>query len=305
MRDKILYHYCDNKALESIIKNKQLWMTDISNSNDYNEVMIFTPRLFYKIEEVYFQNPFDIKYFEKTNFDAIKKLLSLINECINRIYDNGYLTSFVTCLCEYGDVLSQWRGYSNDGRGCSIGFSKNELLKYCKKTNGMIRFSKINYVNTKQLDDIIYSKAQIICDVIKKNKDSNESVLFISTYKMIEETLLDSLIYKMDGFREESEWRLYFAQSIKSLDFSDNFDISDNSSYDILQKRYLKKVDFIIKDDIITSYYPLNLMDLSKCPIKRIYIGPKNRVRETDLRMMLAKNEMNDAKVVRSEIAYC
>ena len=23
MRDKILYHYCDNKALESIIKNKQ------------------------------------------------------------------------------------------------------------------------------------------------------------------------------------------------------------------------------------------------------------------------------------------
>ena len=142
MQDMILYHYCDNKALESIIKNKQLWMTDISNSNDYNEVQLFNPQLFCDIEELYKNAPFELSFQNKVDFEALKDLLILINNCITRIFDNGYLTSFVSCLCEDGDVLSQWRGYANDGKGCSIGFSREELLRFCNNSDGMIRFSK-------------------------------------------------------------------------------------------------------------------------------------------------------------------
>lgn len=213
---------------------------------------------------------------------------------IARIFDNGYLTSFVSCLCEDGDILSQWRGYANDGKGCSIGFSREELLRFCNNSDGMIRFSKVKYVNEQQLDMIIKKEAERICNTIRKRKYDNDAVLFLALYNMIEKTLLNSLVYKMDGFQEELEWRLFFCKSIKEIQY-------ENSKIDESDRNldYLNKIDFITKDDLITSYYPLDLDALSAQPIKSIYLGPKSRVRTIDLKMMLEKYGVNGVKVNR------
>ena len=49
-------------------------------------------------------------------------------------FDRGGVTNFVVCFCEDGDVLSQWRGYADNGKGCSLGFSVKQKIGISYKT---------------------------------------------------------------------------------------------------------------------------------------------------------------------------
>jgi hypothetical protein len=50
--------------------------------------------------------------------------LSLVWAAANKIIGTSI---FVTCLCESGDLLSQWRGYAGAGYGYSLGFNTSPL----------------------------------------------------------------------------------------------------------------------------------------------------------------------------------
>lgn len=39
--DKILYHYCSTQKMYGIMSRRQLRMSDITKSNDYDEVYMF------------------------------------------------------------------------------------------------------------------------------------------------------------------------------------------------------------------------------------------------------------------------
>ena len=39
--DKLVHHYCDNHKMASILSSKTLRMSDITKSNDYEEVKLF------------------------------------------------------------------------------------------------------------------------------------------------------------------------------------------------------------------------------------------------------------------------
>ena len=41
--DKLVYHYCDNCKMANILSSKTLRMSDITKSNDYEEVKMFFP----------------------------------------------------------------------------------------------------------------------------------------------------------------------------------------------------------------------------------------------------------------------
>lgn len=38
--EKKLYYYCSAKTFESILKNKEFWLSDVSRSNDYAEIIL-------------------------------------------------------------------------------------------------------------------------------------------------------------------------------------------------------------------------------------------------------------------------
>lgn len=54
---------------------------------------------------------------------------------------------FAFCLSEEADLLSQWRGYADDGRGVCIGFKKEALELYLKTKveNNSITLNKVLY----------------------------------------------------------------------------------------------------------------------------------------------------------------
>ncbi len=149
--DKLVYHYCDNYKMANILSGKTLRMSDITKSNDYEEVKMFFPGILDAIEDEYRKDEFPLQYMDRTNRDALGKLLEWEYDILRYEFDRGGVTNFVVCFCEEGDVLSQWRGYADNGKGCSLGFSVKELEDYCNTYKGILRFEQVDYKTVKEI----------------------------------------------------------------------------------------------------------------------------------------------------------
>ena len=113
-----VYHYCSLDTFCKIINNKSLRMTNIQKSND-------------KLEIRYCYKSFKDTFIKACN-DYSKNKEYEIAEVFNRI-DFEYLLSksilnesliyYAVCFSEDNDLLSQWRAYSDNGKGVAIGFN--------------------------------------------------------------------------------------------------------------------------------------------------------------------------------------
>ena len=135
MDNDLIFHYCDNHKMANILT---LRMSDITKSNDYKEVKCFFPGILDALQEEYTDHPFVLEYKGQKDEEAFDELLQKEYEILRYEFSQGGVTNFVVCFCEEGDMLSQWRGYANDGKGCSLGFSISELKNYCRKNNDII-----------------------------------------------------------------------------------------------------------------------------------------------------------------------
>ncbi len=320
--DMLLYHYCSNEVLINILKNKQLWMTDISHSNDYNELRLFFPDIYYVIEDIYNNSPFEMCYKGKKDYQALNLLLRNVEDYINKSLRKGDITSFVVCFSEKGDLLSQWRGYANDAFGFSIGFSKNELTKYSKKEcfNGRLSFHKVEYINKAKADKIIKKYSNEILRYIKNirmkvkslfrsrdlNEEQTEFMMVILLYGKIVTIMMNSLRYKWESYQEEYEWRLFFNSITKDEEslFVEESKLPEWSFFDKDLTNLRGKIDFYSTEECILPYYPIILSELSAKPIKQVLLGPKNMSYSQDIKLLFAKSKFQIPDVSKSTITY-
>ena len=116
----LLYHYTTISALIKIITRRELWASDCQYLNDGTELKY--------AEELFFAE------FEKL------KLPELLDGDYNIAWRNSnYWRMFVTCFCEDGDLLSQWRGYGTD-HGYALGFDSEALC-----ASGIGELIKVQY----------------------------------------------------------------------------------------------------------------------------------------------------------------
>lgn len=113
-----LYHYCGNESFISIIRNRSIWLSSLKLSNDTKEGRVV-------IETI-------MRLAQKDGLDAsaqdqLARGLSFLENFFDGL---GF------CLSSEGDLLSQWRGYADDGRGVAIGFSKEFLERRGKQIDG-------------------------------------------------------------------------------------------------------------------------------------------------------------------------
>src|SRR5260370_26658051 len=110
-----LYHYTEQKRLMGILDSKRLWATDITYLNDSMELRygfeIISSVIGSKIAEGY---------------DELKSFLEDVKLYVN--LNSASTTAYVTCFCEDGNLLSQWRAYANHGAGYSIGIEAKALV---------------------------------------------------------------------------------------------------------------------------------------------------------------------------------
>ena len=315
--DKLVYHYCDNYKMANILSGKTLRMSDITKSNDYEEVKMFFPGILDAIEDEYRKDEFPLQYMDRTNRDALGKLLEWEYDILRYEFDRGGVTNFVVCFCEEGDVLSQWRGYADNGKGCSLGFSVKELEDYCNTYKGILRFEQVDYKTVKEINVTIVEEALKVLNELRGlrnwivenlpslNEEKIDKMFQYYFHQMISSVLMSSLKYKNETFKEEQEWRLFFSQQIyKYAKWIYGDEEIETIVYDDMLKVIKNKIEFNVTSDDLIPFYPINFTEISPNPIKQVIVGPQNKIMEKDFSLYVASNKLNYIDFKYSRISY-
>lgn len=254
----VLYHYTDSHALLSIASSNSLWMSSHWHLNDYLEGQIFT----------------DFLTIHANNID----LSSQVQMVINQLQQHEF---YVTCLTTHGDMLSQWRGYAQNGEGVSIGFDSAELIKVIAGRTDALLYP-VSYV-----DD--YSKlpkttTNLMTSILNSTGTPSDS--FVQTVKKEQWSI------KSRAFSEEDEYRLILTPRSTISQFS----LNNNA-------QAIKK--FRATSTEIRDYYELTLppKDLNKV-IRQVVLGPKNRSSVEVVQRMLESKGLGYVDVVKSAASY-
>lgn len=305
----ILYHYCSLDTFYNIMKNHSIWLSDVTKSNDSNELVWVTREC-----KLAVMNAF-LEYVERLkasgNFlNAKFREFNKITDSIESLDLSKTLKAWVFCLSEKGDNLGQWRGYADDGKGISIGFyskifehesnQENESLDFLQ--DKLYQFcDKIEYggFDIKQLLD----SAEL--DVLTSSCEYDE--LEKSFKKLITYSIILAPLYKNPAFEEEAEWRFGYETHVESL---------MNGMVPSQEELYFKETKFDVvdysftpKNNTLVSHIELKIKDM-KSAIASVTIGPKSNLTALDVKLFLVSLGLLDdvkdesIKVSRSSTSY-
>lgn len=190
-----LYHYTSQEGVKGIIMSKQIWATNILYLNDssesYHGIKI--------IGEILNERQINASTNELPFFEALSTFKG------NVLPDDV----FVASLTEEGDLLSQWRGYTQVNSGYSIGFDSNQLKRMALDDGPVCHLLKCVYDEDKQkrmINDVI---DEGLSSWLKAKGEYQESYTPVAAVK-------DKLGYlaacaKHPSFSEEKEWRIVVA----------------------------------------------------------------------------------------------
>lgn len=281
MGEELLYHYCSTETFLNIIQNKSIRLSSMKMSNDSSE-------------GIWVSNLIS-DYIENGGMGFSKIEMKLIHMFLSDYQD--IFPSLAFCLSREGDLLSQWRGYADDGYGFCIGFDKGYILK--KICDSDTYLEEIKYVSKDNLK-IIREYIRPAVDVIRgmhitdkfKLDDCYEilagaKISGISDVDSRRDEIFSSLMdvgarlftFKNPAFREEGEWRI-----VRS--FSDYASCS-----------------FSAKRDRIVPFQIVNITNINEM-IRSITCGPRHLEDETTMKILLESNEIYDAEVKISTASY-
>jgi hypothetical protein len=126
---QILYHYCSRDVLWSIIEKGNIWLSDIFALNDSKELKWGRD----SFVKVLLDNP---ELFDDDFRDFAIWMVFRTQQGAR---------PFVGSFSANGDLLSQWRAYSVDGSGFSLGLRASHIFK-----KWGVRLKKIEYREAKQ-----------------------------------------------------------------------------------------------------------------------------------------------------------
>lgn len=285
MSNNTVYHYCSVETFRKIITNKELWMTDVTKSNDSKELRL----AFEKITE---------QLNGKVNSKIIGTELFIPLVTFRDFFRKFKITNLlfhVCCFSNDADSLSQWAMYANDATGIAIGFDSTKFLELTKHCNE-IDFKKIEY-SVELIPEIVDNRLNQIIDtyMMRKTKDDILWYLefldyfFIDVMKMV-------YSFKNSSFEQEHECRISFNSKpfYKFESLKDPVYIQDflNTQIAISDSFEIGNIDYYISRGKLVSYRPLHIKDIGSS-INEIIIGPKSLVSENDIKMFLAANNID------------
>lgn len=283
----LLYHYCSTETFHSIVKYGSIRLSSLSQAND-------------TMEGRWVRGIFD-QLCDEHNLGSYTKERLLEHLQMLRNFADG----LAFCLSGKPDILSQWRGYANDGRGFSVGFSSEYLvaLRDKRKERDEASFGtvKVEYELEEQkkvvlpifleMKEIIARGAlrmprSILGSAGKTAeelaKEDDEAKKASNDFSLSLLGLLNHLYrIKNPAFAEEDEWRLL------------SYLIGDDD-----------ECEFRTAADRIIPYREFHLEELDTPPIEEVYLGPRNISQMDDVGRFLKRHGLKDCGVKRSSATY-
>lgn len=298
--DELIYHYCSGATFKELIQKRTIRFSDITKSNDSAELRWITKYItpiFNEEYEIAKTNPLFKDACQKTDF------VMLFNKFVDTYFTHAlsgkekFFWFYASCFSLEGDMLSQWRGYADDGRGFSIGFNRKKFENY--STSGFellsIHSGEVEYDKKKHegvvRDSIKKLLSAIIADIEKKEL-SRESLLH--KYKRCFQELIEKAVFiKNPFFLEEKEWRMC-VWTFKEFSDSNDILLVNNG----IPEKYT--LEFQNRNNQFVSFFDLKFTPNT---VERIIVGPKNKTDLSDLSMVLRSNGFN-CKLEKSDGTY-
>lgn len=266
-----LWHYTSFGAINNIVKGSgelSFWVSEINFLNDHQEYFHGFKIIKSVFDQFIIENndtPLTLKHL--SYLEPFFHFTETIGTNLSFAQDAGV---FVLSLTSQKDLLSQWRAYTPDGHGVSIGISPDFKSELNTKSHlfPVIYEDKFKYEYAKHLLEEYLNKSMSFVDL---NQSAVSS--FISKAKVA------CTLMKDEGFKEESEWRyVVYGQEHKNIQLR-------NSDY------------FLI------PYVRLNVD--SSC-IKKLIIGPNpySELAQKSLELLLAKSNLSTVQVTKTPIPY-
>lgn len=251
------YHYCSVPVFHSIITNRTIRLFDPLAMND-------------AMEGVWARKLFFVLCREAGLDDAEIALLEL------RFDSVPAPRRAVMCFSEDGDLLSQWRGYADDGRGFAIGFARDiATLPPDEPPASFVRVWYDDYTQRRALKSGVEQAADAL-----RRKNDNDLKNVIGDFQLAAEYRI-----KNPQFKEELEWRLI-------VQISEQY-----SGYHARQNRLVPFCEYLLGPKHAQHVPTL---------INEIVLGPKNETPIEVVRAMLPPELNRDRKVAirRSAATY-
>jgi hypothetical protein len=257
-----------------MLHSKTLWLTDLTKSNDAEEVFRAYCNLWNRVKLLLEQS------------DLPKDILkSQIEMCDSNFHIQSHSdVPYGCCLCVEDDLVQQWNEYGDSRKGVAVGFDLaliNGLQKQYPITSALISHS-LGY------ESVIYDIRGLelemakLCYTIIKNNGVVAWMTILSTFKHY------ASFIKNPTFKDEKETRIVFLpNAIPENGYEDSLDnLSD------------------LKTNIL-NHYSLGWLHDGVSALKSITIGSECTATEAKIRTMLTNEGLNsDIPIKRSECTY-
>lgn len=258
MKD-VLYHYCGVESFYNIVESHTIRLSDVFKCNDYEECRWLVYHLF-----------------DSIGYTSIEKE-RLAHEIIESTISS--LGIYAICLSEECDLLSQWRGYADNGSGVSIGFSAECFIE--SQRPYFSNFGKIKY------GELLRDKA--IKKIISSSNPEDDGIRLI--VNALYEHILEIPFFKNSSFDQEKEWR-FVATGSKSWSKTNNNKVGFRD-----KKLRFSGSNYRTDGVNLISYMNFDFSKSKKEFIKEIWIGPKSQLSKEDIRDFLFHNDYYDEGV--------
>ena len=286
-----VYHYCSVESFYSILHNKMLRLSDIGKSNDYMERRWLQLFILETAMEEYEKEPFPIAFQKDgtaySGRGAVEELIRYELKTMGQHWYDDYIT-YAICFSEKGDVLSQWRGYADDGQGVCIGFRADRISGMLKKNretgrvDRMFEFARIRYTKAAQKALIRpYIRRLFRYLHTLTGQDGEPSGELIRLLRAVNG---ESAFCKNPAFSEEREWRLAVNFPIPTTDAYQKF--MERQGH-VSQNELFSKLKTVVVGKTIKSYVELNLKTLGLDAVTSVRLGPKCRLTKNDVKLFL------------------
>lgn len=299
MKPKILYHYCSLETLSKIIGEVRSGGTsdDGDLSRSFPGVDCYLQMTSYR----HLNGPSE----SLVLYALIRKTLSgsgSISRSAAKSYFDKLLSStktFVSCFSEEADSLMMWRSYAHDGKGICIGFDvgviEDTINEINEKSRGFLKVSleRVRYsdLGGEELNDILGSGGM-------KEYGGKDFMKDISSGSLLNAAILCWMI-KLGDYKDEKEWRIIFS-------------ISDEYFKEYLtdMSRWHRKEDGSRSYELVHRFSGNSMSErllfrLGHGCIKKVILGPKNNVSETELERYLKLHFLDSVVVEKSKKIYC
>lgn len=274
----VLYHYCDLSTFLAVIQFRKLRLSDINTMNDFSEFHWAYSRF----EEA---ASLCLDQYDKKFFDDLDEIFSRTQL---------HTLPVLSCFSTEGDVLSQWKAYSDNGAGVAIGFDSKLLA------NLSIRIGKVTYSVERQIEFFrtVFALLFPIWVASKQNSEAHSKFIDLARY-----FAMDFALMKNPAFLEEQEVRIIRALAVNFS--NDQWTLKDNggSSADKPSRRK-QEVQFRARDGGIIGFIDLPIQGLGNAVIKEVVLGPRSRNNGIEVSMALSSSGFKSFNIRKSTATY-